>query len=104
MGDILTPLVFRPTEVKMKQKKALMASLLLLAATFGGAILSAQSGAIAGQIQGVVNDPAGAPVPNAKVTALNTGNGATRETTTDGSGVYQLPLLPLGAYKVTVVA
>jgi hypothetical protein len=63
-----------------------------------------QAGGIVGEIQGIVKDPSGAAVPNAQVIAVNVGNGLTRSTTTDASGVYHLPLLPLGYYKVTVQA
>jgi hypothetical protein len=67
-------------------------------------MLSAQAGAIVGEIRGVVSDPSGAVLANAKVTALNTDTGANRFATTDSDGVYQLPLLTLGNYKVAVVA
>ena len=91
----------------MKRIKSLT-TLSLVAATFvtaafAGPVL-AQSGAIVGEIQGVVRDPSGAAIAGAKVTASNTGNGVVRETTTDPTGVYHLPLLPLGAYKVAVQA
>jgi hypothetical protein len=88
----------------MRQAKALMAGFFLLVMILCAPMLSAQSGGIVGAIQGVVSDPSGAAVPNAQVTAMNVGNGLTRETSTDSSGVYHLPLLPLGSYKVTVQA
>ena len=69
----------------------------------GLAILSfGQSQALNGQIEGVVTDQNGASVPNATVTAKNIETGAERKTTTDASGIYRLPLLPLGSYQVTV--
>jgi Carboxypeptidase regulatory-like domain len=63
-----------------------------------------QSQALNGQIEGVVTDSNGASVPNASITALNTQTGATRTVKTDESGVYRIPALPLGAYKVTIEA
>ncbi len=61
-----------------------------------------QSQAINGQIEGVVTDSAGAAVPNATVTVRNVESGAERTITTDASGAYRFPLLPLGAYRVTI--
>ena len=55
-------------------------------------------------IEGVINDPNGAVVPGATVTAKNVETGFTREIQTDESGVYRLPLLPPGAYDLTVTA
>jgi hypothetical protein len=61
-----------------------------------------QSQAINGQIEGVVTDSAGAAVPNATVTVRNIESGAERSLTTDASGAYRFPLLPLGSYRVTI--
>ncbi len=63
-----------------------------------------QSQALNGQIEGVVVDAGGATVPNATVTARNIETGAERTVITDNSGVYRLPLLPLGGYRVTIEA
>jgi hypothetical protein len=71
---------------------------------FGISNVSAQSQALNGQIEGVVTDTNGAAVPNATVTGRNLGTGAERTVTTDSGGVYRLPLLPLGTYRVTVEA
>lgn len=77
--------------------------LLILLALFPG-LLFAQSGAINGQIEGLVTDPSGAVVPGAKVTVSNIETGFQRTATTDSDGLYRIPLLPLGAYRVTVEA
>lgn len=71
---------------------------------FGVLQVSAQSQALNGQIEGVVSDSNGAAVTGATVTALNTQTGTERTATTDTSGVYRFPLLPLGAYRITVEA
>ena len=63
---------------------------------------NAQSQALNGQIEGVVTDAAGAAVPNASVTVRNVETGTERVVTSDESGVYRAPLLPLGTYRVTV--
>src|SRR5436190_7658237 len=62
----------------------------------------AQSQAQNGQIEGTITDPNGAAVYNASVTAHNLDTGTTRISTTDESGVYRFPLLPLGTYGITV--
>ena len=62
----------------------------------------AQSQAINGQIEGQVTDANGAGIPNAQITATNLDTGSSRTVSSDTSGVYRIPLLPLGAYRVTV--
>jgi hypothetical protein len=73
---------------------ALLATMLLPAA------LCAQSQALNAQIEGVVTDSNGAALPNATVKATNVNTGTERTVTTDSSGVYRIPLLPLGTYRV----
>ncbi|MGA2591777.1 MAG: carboxypeptidase-like regulatory domain-containing protein, partial [Bryobacteraceae bacterium] len=57
-----------------------------------------------GKITGVVTDPSGAVVANAAVTVTNLGTNFAKETKTDSSGAYQVPLLPIGKYKITASA
>ena len=54
-----------------------------------------------GSISGTVLDTAGAPLPGAAVTAKNTKTGAVRSTTSNASGAFVLPLLPVGIYDVS---
>ena len=63
-----------------------------------------QSQALNGQIEGTVTDTTGAIIPKASVTIRNIETGTTRLLTTDDSGVYRAPLLPLGTYRVTAEA
>jgi len=63
-----------------------------------------QSQALNGQIEGTVQDQAGAAVLNAVITATSVETGATRTLKTDESGVYHFPLLPLGSYRITAEA
>lgn len=56
----------------------------------------------AGQVTGIVTDPSGAPVPGASVVAKNQATGVTRQTSTNESGNYSVPLLEPGMYAVTV--
>ncbi|MEP6569535.1 MAG: TonB-dependent receptor [Acidobacteriota bacterium] len=60
----------------------------------------AQSQALNGQIEGTLSDQNNAAVSNAIITATNIETGATRTVTTDESGVYRFPLLPLGTYRI----
>src|SRR5581483_1447853 len=53
-------------------------------------------------IWGVVTDSSGAAVPAAAVKVQNTETGAIRSIVTDTQGRYDAPLLPVGAYSVTV--
>jgi len=64
----------------------------------------AQSQALNGQIEGTVTDANGAVVPNASITATNIETGTERKVTSDEDGVYRVPLLPLGTYRLTVEA
>lgn len=64
--------------------------------------INAQSQALNGQIEGVVTDSTSGAVPNATIVARNIETGTERQVTSDESGVYRLPLLPLGTYRVTV--
>src|SRR5260370_25646372 len=57
-----------------------------------------------GRIIGVVKDPSGSVIPNAKVTVTNVATGISNETTTDSEGGYQVLLLPIGSYKVSAEA
>lgn len=81
---------------------ALALGILIIAA--GAVSGTAQSQALNGQIEGIVTDANGAAVANASVTARNLGTGTERNVVTDSDGVYRIPLLPLGTYRVTVEA
>jgi len=62
----------------------------------------AQSQANNGQIEGVVTDANGSAIANSTITVRNIETGTERTVTSDESGVYRIPLLPLGSYRVTV--
>jgi hypothetical protein len=57
-----------------------------------------------GTIQGTVNDPTGAPIPNASVTITDENTGQGRSVTTDSAGFYSAPSLPVGNWRVEVKA
>ena len=54
-----------------------------------------------GTITGRVLDPQGAAIPGATVTAKSSATGFTRAEVSDGTGLYRLAALPVGAYDVT---
>ncbi|HYV23680.1 MAG TPA: TonB-dependent receptor [Pyrinomonadaceae bacterium] len=64
----------------------------------------AQAQSNAGDLQGTVRDPNGAAVPNASITARNTGTNIAREATSNDDGNYKIVNLPPGDYEVTVKA
>lgn len=55
-------------------------------------------------IQGTVEDPSGAVVPNANITVRNLGTGGERTAQTDAAGLYQIASLPVGTYRIEVKA
>ncbi len=65
---------------------------------------SSRAQTITGNVNGIVTDPSGAVIPNAKVIAFNTDTGVSTETTTNREGVYNIRFLQIGNYKVTISA
>jgi hypothetical protein len=57
-----------------------------------------------GQISGSVTDNSKALVPGAKVTVIDEGNHASRETASNNSGYYAFPNLPVGSYTIQIEA
>ena len=57
-----------------------------------------------GTITGVIQDPTGAVVPNAKVTLLSTDTGLTLEKSASGGGEYTFAPVKIGHYSVTASA
>jgi len=55
-------------------------------------------------IVGTCVDPSGAVVPNVAVTAKNVNTGAHFEAATNATGNYVFPILPIGAYELSVSA
>src|SRR5437773_7170012 len=67
-------------------------------------LASAQSEIGGATLNGTVIDPSGAAVAGAKVTAINTGTGLARETTSTSAGLFALSALPVGNYDLTIEA
>jgi hypothetical protein len=66
--------------------------------------LSSSAQKISGDISGDVTDKSGGVIAGATVTVENTGTGFTRTTTTNASGNFRIPELPIGTYRVSVSA
>ena len=65
-------------------------------------VFAQSAGGVAG-ISGVVRDPSGAVVPNAKVVISSEGQGTLRTLTTNDAGLFTAPALTPGpGYKVAV--
>ena len=57
-----------------------------------------------GAITGAITDPSSAPVPGAKITAIQEETKAAYRTTTGSAGEYTVPYLQSGTYTITVEA
>jgi hypothetical protein len=55
-----------------------------------------------GSIGGTVTDTFGALIPNASVTVQSQGTSESHTTRTDASGIYLVPSLPVGTYRIEV--
>jgi hypothetical protein len=58
--------------------------------------------AVGGSISGTVKDNSGAVVPKATVTATNADTGVRQVVTTNGTGSYSFPSLPVGHYDINI--
>lgn len=72
----------------------------LIALSLSPVVLPAQ--VVGGTISGTVADPSGAVIPNAVVVVHNQDTGTQRTLTTNTSGSYSAPSIPVGTYLVTV--
>ncbi|HYN86707.1 MAG TPA: carboxypeptidase regulatory-like domain-containing protein [Pyrinomonadaceae bacterium] len=81
----------------------LLARLLALVAlaACGAAASPARAQTATATLGGSVLDEAGAVLPGVEITVLNLSTALERHATTNGEGVYVIPLLPPGSYNVT---
>jgi hypothetical protein len=86
------------TYVRAKSHTHLTLLCALLATTVVG------FGQTTSNIIGAVTDQSGAAIVGAKVSARNVETNAAKETVSDASGRFRLPLLPIGNYDLTVEA
>jgi hypothetical protein len=80
---------------------SMLTAMMLAASLIVPTFVRAQT-ANTGVITGVVKDEKGGVVPSATVRAVNIGTNATREVTTSSDGVYEIPQLAPGSYRVEV--
>ena len=59
---------------------------------------------VSSTLVGSILDPSGASVPNAEITVTDTRTGGSRKTVTTSEGVYNLPYLTPGTYRVEISA
>src|SRR5689334_7168554 len=76
-------------------RPSILLALVLLAASAFAQVNNAS-------LTGLVADPSGAAVSDAKVTAVNTATGLERSVATTSDGYYTFATLPVGTYKVSV--
>ena len=79
----------------------LLSFILLFAVAFSALQLPAQT-QTTGEITGVVTDPSGAVVPDAKVMLRDNSKGSTQSANTNKAGVYRFQLLIPSNYTITV--
>jgi len=77
---------------------------LILLFLFGPIAAPMRAQEVTGSIRGLVLDPSGAGVPNAEVTATHVETGLVRVAHSESDGSFVLVLLPLGHYRLVVVA
>ncbi len=91
-------------EMRIHSMSLKQTMLIVLALVLGVFLIPSHAQVLYGSLTGNVTDPSGAVVPGARVEAVNVATGVKRETTADSSGIYNVPDLPPGTYKVTVSA
>jgi hypothetical protein len=78
--------------------------LLLLALAVAAHVQPSYGQSIYSTLTGVVSDPSGAVVPNAKIVLKNEGSGDVRRTETNAEGFFTLTAIPVGGYSLSVEA
>src|SRR5579872_17721 len=84
----------------MRSQFRLLAGALSLLLLFSTALAQTSRGTLTG----IVTDSSGAVVPNASVNITQAETKVTRQTTTNGAGIYRFDAVDLGVYSVTAKA
>ncbi|HEY3270749.1 MAG TPA: carboxypeptidase regulatory-like domain-containing protein [Geothrix sp.] len=77
---------------------------LTLTALACATVASAQTSSTAGAVRGAIKNKSGAAVANAALSLRNRETGFARSATSNAQGEYQIGLLPVGSYELTVAA
>lgn len=85
----------------MRLKNLLALCVVSMSLGIGATTLHAQ-GIVTGQLTGTVQDPTGAVVPGATITATNIALGQSFTATASGAGEFSLQSLPVGEYAVVI--
>jgi Carboxypeptidase regulatory-like domain/TonB dependent receptor-like, beta-barrel len=103
MGQFTIPTIRRHQQLHSGRRRCAGICIALLLVMF---VLPRKSFAqvLYGSLTGTVTDPSGAPVPDAKVEALNAGTGVAQQDITDSRGMYRFTHLQPGTYRLTVSA
>src|SRR6202790_4141276 len=87
-----------------KQSVSAVSLVVSLAMALCAAVVPAFAQEVTATIVGTVTDPSGAAVAGASVTAKDTDRGTVWTSTTNETGSYNVPRLPVGTYEVKVAA
>src|SRR5579863_9586550 len=91
----------KPTGGVMQIKHSVLAVLIVALALLFRVPALALAG---GSLSGVIQDPTGALVPNAKLTLVNNSLKTQYQATSDARGFYSFPALSVGDYELTIAA
>jgi hypothetical protein len=89
------------TRIRRKATKLIAGGILVLSIGLSAPV-RAQTGGAA--LSGIVTDPSGKPVPNARISLKNAATGQTTETRSDWTGLYEIPRLSPGDYELSISA
>lgn len=81
-------------------RNEVLRSILIVAVLLGFATTAYAQ--LTGQITGTITDPSGGVVPTASVTVVNEDTGIKWDVKTNSAGIYQVPLLQPGNYRISV--
>ncbi len=88
----------------MNSKRSAARGALVLIALLMGSEPLCRAQVVTATLSGTITDSSGGSIPNARVTATETSTGVARSSSTSTDGVFNIPYLNPGAYRVEVEA